>query len=121
MPARRTGSLRSAKGFFLVLSTVSSEREARRLARRLVQAREAACVNVVPRLQSHYWWKGRVESAREALLLIKTTAGRLPSLVRRLHRWHSYEVPELLVLSLRSGSRGYLDWLNASVPRGKSP
>ena len=122
MPSRRApGSLRSARGFYLVLTTASSEQEALRLADRLVRSRQAACVNVIPRLQSRYWWKGRVEAAQEALLLIKTTAARLSSLSQRLRQWHSYEVPELLVLPFRSGSAPYLDWLSGSLRPGKTP
>lgn len=108
-------SLRSAKGFYLVLTTVSSEREAVRLGDRLVRSRCAACVNVIPRIRSIYRWRGKLETGREALLLIKTSAARLGPLCRRLNQLHSYEVPEILTVPIARGNTAYLRWLQTCL------
>lgn len=113
-------SLRSAKGFYLVLTTVSSEREAVRLADRLVRSRCAACVNVIPRVESRYRWQGKLETGKEALLLIKTNASRLRPLCRLLKQLHSYEVPEILAMPIAWGSPAYLDWLQTCLAGPKT-
>lgn len=98
--------------FRLVLVTCSSLPEARKISRSLIQKHLAACVNIhsAP-LESLYHWKGKIETAREHLLLIKTTTRRLKALEREVLRLHPYETPEFLVLSISSGSRAYLRWL----------
>jgi len=96
----------------LVLVTCGSLPEGRKIARAVVTKRLAACVNVMSApVESIYRWKGRVESAKEFLLLIKTTARRLKELEKEIARMHSYEVPEFLVLPVDSGSQTYLEWL----------
>jgi periplasmic divalent cation tolerance protein len=96
----------------LVLVTCGSLAEARKIARSVVQSRLAGCVNVISApVESVYRWKGNVESAKEFLLLIKTTSWRLKALEAEVSRIHSYEVPEFLVLRVDSGSKKYLAWL----------
>jgi periplasmic divalent cation tolerance protein len=95
----------------IVLSTASSREEAERIAHALVGERLAACVNLVPQLTSIYRWQEKVESAEEVLLIIKTSAPCLPGLETALHRLHSYDVPEFLVLTIEAGSAAYLSWL----------
>ncbi len=99
----------------LVLSAAGSQEEARRIAHALVERRLAACVNVVPGVESVYRWKGNVESAPEWLLLIKTTAAAFQRLQEALQELHSYEVPECVVLVIEDGSPAYLEWLGESV------
>lgn len=102
--------------FRLVLVTCSSLSEARKISRSIVQKHLAACVNIhSTKLESIYRWKGKVETAREYLLLIKTTGRRLKALEREVLRLHSYETPEFLVLPVSSGSRAYLRWLSSSM------
>jgi periplasmic divalent cation tolerance protein len=104
--------------FRLVLVTCSSLPDARRIARAVVQKHLAPCVNIhTSPVESIYTWKGKLETAREHLLLIKTTARRLKSLEREVLRLHSYETPEFLVLPVSTGSRAYLSWLAQSVRR----
>jgi periplasmic divalent cation tolerance protein len=108
--------------FRVVLVTCGSLKEARRLARHVVAKRLAACVNIARSpVESFYAWKGKLESAREHLLLIKTTAKRLPQLEREVHRLHSYEVPEFLALAVSAGSPKYFSWLEASVTAERLP
>jgi periplasmic divalent cation tolerance protein len=113
--------LAEASTFRVVLTTVSSEEEGRRLARALVERRLASCVNVIPNLTSVYRWQGAVEEAAEALLLIKTTQERLPALEAALSELHSYEVPEFLALAPEAGSQAYLAWLLNSIDGSIAP
>lgn len=99
-----------------VLVTCPSLALARKIARAVVQKRLAACVNVVRSpIESFYTWKGKLESAREHLLIIKTTAKRLSQLEGEVKRLHSYDVPEFIVLSIVGGSSDYLSWVIESV------
>lgn len=99
----------------LILSTASSRDEAHRIAHALVDTQLAACVNIVPGLHSIYRWQGKVESADEVLLLIKTTAANLERVESALRAAHSYDVPEFLVLTPESASEPYLRWLLEST------
>src|ERR1700736_2123486 len=105
----------------VVLVTCSKLAEAKRIARAVVEAELAACVNVMLNpVESIYRWKGKVEVSREYLLVLKSTARRLPELERMVRRMHSYDVPEFLVLQVVSGSREYLGWLVESVKPSRS-
>jgi periplasmic divalent cation tolerance protein len=99
----------------IVLSTAGSEQEARKIAHILVKRRLAACVNIVPQIQSIYRWKGEIESAQEWLLLIKTRADRFPAVRDAIGELHSYEVPECIVLEIEDGSLPYLQWLERAT------
>jgi periplasmic divalent cation tolerance protein len=99
----------------IVLSTAGSEDEARKIAHHLVEQKLAACVNIIPRIESLYRWQGKVESSREWLLLIKTTAQQFPSVREAIAGLHSYDVPECISVSIEDGSPEYLQWLADSV------
>lgn len=100
----------------MVLVTCGSLREARNIAQAVVGQSLAACVNIATApIESVYRWKGKVERAREYLLMMKTLRGRVEELEAEVARLHSYDVPEFLVVAVESGSRKYLDWLAASV------
>ena len=100
----------------IVLVTCANRAEARRIAQSVVQKRLAACVNILQSpVESIYRWKGKVESAREVLLIVKTTAKRLAPLEREVKRLHTYETPEFIVLPIVAGSREYLGWVAESV------
>jgi periplasmic divalent cation tolerance protein len=98
-----------------VLVTVPSPSIAARIATAAVKERLAACVNIVPGVRSVYVWKGKVCDDRELLLVLKTTRGRYPELERRIRALHPYEVPEIVALPVRRGSRAYLKWIRESV------
>jgi len=111
----------SARQCRVVLVTCGSIAEARKIGRNVVEKKLAACANIVPGVESIYRWKGKVERAREVLVVIKTTANRLPELEREVKRLHSYDVPEFIVLPIIAGSRKYLAWLQGSTtPANKS-
>jgi periplasmic divalent cation tolerance protein len=99
----------------IVLTTASSEDEARKIARHLVEHQLAACVNIVPQIESVYRWQNKVESAREWLLLIKTTAEGFAAVRDAIRELHSYELPECVAIAVDDGSAEYLEWLADSV------
>jgi periplasmic divalent cation tolerance protein len=99
----------------VTFTTCRDVRQARRIARALVGEGLAACVNVVAGAASIYRWKGKVEEAREALLLVKSTSARGRRLEARIRALHSYEVPEVVTLRIASGSAPYLRWIRESV------
>ena len=99
----------------IVFSTAGSEQEAHKIAHILVKRRLAACVNILPRVQSIYRWKGEIESAQEWLLLIKTRADKFPAVRDAIGELHSYEVPECIVLEIEDGSLPYLQWLEKAT------
>jgi periplasmic divalent cation tolerance protein len=101
--------------YCLVLVTAPDSATARKLARSALTARLVACVNIVPKIESHYWWQGKLESGSETLLLCKTTRLKLGALEKLIVSQHPYDTPEFVVLNISRGNRRYLDWLSASV------
>ena len=100
----------------VVLVTCASAAEARRIARAVVQARLAACVNILPGMvTSIYRWKGKVESSKERLLLIKTSRKCLVKLRAEVERLHSYDIPEFIALPISVGSPAYLAWIEENL------
>ncbi|MFN7925788.1 MAG: divalent-cation tolerance protein CutA [Bryobacteraceae bacterium] len=102
-------------GKVVVFSTCETEEEARKLARHLVEARVAACVNIVPGIRSVYQWQGKVEEAAEFLLIIKSSRPLFERLREELTRMHSYTVPEVVALSIVDGYPAYLDWMDREL------
>jgi periplasmic divalent cation tolerance protein len=99
----------------LVLTTAGSREEAQMIARALVERRLAACVNIIPRIQSIYRWKDKVDEAEEWLLVIKTTTAGFARLRTAIAELHSYEVPECICVAIEDGSEQYLRWIEESV------
>ena len=98
----------------MVLTTIPVDFDAAGLASTLVGERLAACVNLLPPMDSIYRWKGEVETAKERQVLIKTAVAKLEALQQRIKDLHPYDVPEILVLSVAGGSDAYLAWLRES-------
>ena len=99
----------------LVLTNLPDDASARALAGRLVEARLAACVNILAPCRSVYRWQGRVEEAGETPLLIKTTAGRYPALEAAIRAAHPYELPEIVAVPIGPGLPEYLAWVGAQT------
>jgi periplasmic divalent cation tolerance protein len=99
----------------VVLSTASSAAEAEGIARRLVEERLAACVNVVTGVRSFYRWKGKIEDSPEWLLVIKSSRGRFEELRAALEKLHSYDVPEVIALPVVEGTKNYLHWMEGEL------
>ena len=107
--------MKSAARFALVLVTAPDLKTARRLAQSALTARLIACANLVPQIESHYWWQGRIETGKEVLLVLKTARSKLGALEKMILAEHPYDTPEFVVLPLAAGNARYLDWLQASV------
>ena len=95
----------------IILTTAGSQEEGRKIAHALVERRLAACVNIVPRIESVYRWQGKVETAEEWLLLIKTKVELFERVRGALKELHSYELPECVMLEVSAGSEEYLQWI----------
>ena len=98
----------------LLITTASAE-EARRIAEVLLKQRKAASVNIVPKVNSLFWWHGKINSAEENLLIVKTKAALLDEVVRLVKENHSYEIPAVIALPIVGGNQDYLDWIDREV------
>lgn len=107
--------MKNAKAYAVVLVTAPDLKVARRLAKGALQARLAACTNLVPKIESHYWWQGRIESGAEVLMVFKTTRARLLKLEKFILARHPYDTPEFVVVPPGSGTERYLKWIADSV------
>ena len=99
----------------VVFMTAASGEEATRLADLLIGAHLAACVQILPEMESVYRWQGQIERESEILLIAKTTIGKFAELEREVRALHSYETPEIVAVPILTGSRPYLDWLSESL------
>lgn len=99
------------ENYLVVFITTGTTEEAGRIAHILIGERKAACVNIVPEVHSKFWWQGEIDSAAEALLIVKTKASLLDELVRLVKENHSYEVPEVVALPILGGNPDYLKWI----------
>ncbi|MGE4181956.1 MAG: divalent-cation tolerance protein CutA, partial [Limisphaerales bacterium] len=104
--------MKSTQRHCAVWVTVPDRATGRRIAKLVLAAKAAACVSIVPGLESHYWWKGRQEKGRELLLVIKTTLGRLKNLELLVKESQPYETPEFDVVPFQAGSERYLAWID---------
>ncbi len=105
--------------YLCVLSTAPDIKKARKLAGLLVSKRLAACVQILPGLESHYRWRGKKETSKEVLLIIKTTALLYKKLESAILKNHPYEVPEIVCLPITKGSKQYLDWIEKEISSQK--
>ena len=99
----------------VVFLTAANGEEATRLADLLIGAHLAACVQILPEMESVYRWEGKIERQSEILLLVKTTAGKFADLEREVRALHSYETPEIIAVPIVAGSKPYLEWLAESL------
>jgi periplasmic divalent cation tolerance protein len=107
--------MKTLKNLFLVLVTAPDLKTGRKLAQAALQGHLAACVNIVPKIESHYRWEGKLEKGAEVLLLIKTTKARLAALEKAILANHPYDTPEFLAVPLSHGNEGYCAWLLDSI------
>jgi periplasmic divalent cation tolerance protein len=101
--------------YLVVFITTGNSDEAEKIANILVSSRKAACVNILPQVDSRFWWQGQIDSADEALLIVKTKASLLDELVSLVKENHSFEVPEIIALPIVGGNRDYLKWINSET------
>ena len=98
--------------YIVVFITTNNTEEAQRIAGLLLEQRRAACVNIVPEVASRFWWEGKLDSAQESLLVIKTKASLLPDIIELVKGVHINTVPEIIALPIIGGNQDYLDWLD---------
>jgi len=102
-------------GKIVIFVTTGSEQEAHIIADLLLTKKKAACVNIIPRIDSSFWWQGKLDTAEESMLVIKTKASLLSEIVGLVKGAHSYEVPEIIALPIIGGNKDYLKWLDDEV------
>jgi len=101
--------------YIIVFVTVSNKREAMKISQILLIKKIVACVNIIPEIYSKYWWKKRIESSKEVLLIIKTKKVLLNKLITEIKTVHTYSVPEIVAFSIIGGNIDYLNWIDESV------
>ena len=103
--------MKPAVKFAVVLVTAPDLKTARALAHAALAARLIACANLIPKIESHYWWRGKIESGAEILLVLKTAKSKLAALEKLIVARHPYDTPEILAVPLSAGNKKYLDWM----------
>lgn len=101
----------------VIFITAGTNEEARKVAEVLLKRRKAACVNIVPGVSSFFWWQGKLDSAQEILLIVKTRASLVNEIVSLVREVHSYDVPEVIALPIVGGNQDYLEWIASIAPR----
>lgn len=101
--------------YVVVFITVKQAEEAQKIAGDLVKRRLAACVNILPEMESYFWWKDKLETKKEILLTVKTKEALLPELTKAVKKLHSYSIPEIIALPITGGSRDYLEWIDSEI------
>ena len=101
--------------YIVVFITTNTTGEAQQIATLLLEQRQAACVNIIPEVDSRFWWQGKLDTARESLLVIKTRASHLPQIINLVKEAHSNTVPEIIALPIVGGNQDYLDWIDKEV------
>src|SRR5262245_51002902 len=107
--------MKEGKNFRLVFVTAPNLDTARHLARAALEARLIACANLMPKIESHYWWQGKIEAAPEVLMVLKTTKALLAKLEKCILSNHPYDTPEIIALPMAAGTKGYLEWIRVSL------
>jgi periplasmic divalent cation tolerance protein len=105
----------------MVYMTAGSEEEARRIGGELVSSRLAACVNIIPGMQSIYRWEGALQEGEETILIAKTSAERVSDLTRRVKALHSYDCPCVVSLAVQGGNQAFIDWVGAETVEKPGP
>jgi len=99
----------------VIFITASNKKEAKSIAQQLVKNNLVACVNIVEKIESLFRWKGKVDQAKEALLVVKSRKDKLAKIIKLVKSLHSYEVPEIIAMPIIGGYKPYLNWINDSV------
>jgi periplasmic divalent cation tolerance protein len=107
--------MEETEGFAVVLVTASGLEEGNKITSIILDRRLAACVNIVPKVSSLFWWQGKIDAADEVLLIIKTRLSRVKDIVNEVKSVHSYSVPEVIALPVIAGNVDYLDWIASEV------
>ena len=103
------------ENFVIIIVTCCSKKEAQKIAACILKKKLAACANIISGVCSKFWWNGRIDSAKETILMIKTLRSRFKKIEVAVKSLHSYEVPEIIAIPILSGSRDYLNWIDESI------
>jgi periplasmic divalent cation tolerance protein len=103
------------RSYIVVFITVKDAGEAQKIATALLKRRQAACVNILPGMSSHFWWKDKLDAAEECLVIVKSKESLMPDIIKSVRKLHSYSVPEIIALPIIGGSREYLEWIDSEV------
>ena len=101
--------------YIVIFVTTANTDEAQRISEALLNQRKAACINIVPKVSSLFWWEDRLDSAQESLLIIKTRASQTDDIVKLVKELHSYDIPEIIAMPIVGGNQDYLDWISKEV------
>ncbi len=99
----------------VIFITCAKQEEAQKIATALVEAKLAACVNIVKGLKSIFWWEEKIDCCEEILLIAKSQHSLMPEIIKQVKSLHSYQVPEVIALPIVSGNEDYLNWINESI------
>lgn len=105
--------------YIVIFITTPNKKEARRIAKVLLKARLIACVNIIGNVKSLFWWQGKINNAKEALLVIKSKRSKLAAIIKQVKSVHSYQLPEIIAIPVMGGEKKYLSWIDECI--GKSP
>ena len=101
--------------YIVLFITTATAEEAQQISRVLLNERKVACVNIVPRVSSLFWWQDKLDSTQESLLIVKTKARLLDEIIRLVRETHSYDIPEIIALPIVGGNQDYLEWVDKEV------
>ena len=101
--------------YIVLFITTANPDEAQQISKVLLGRRKIACANIVPRVDSHFWWEGSLDSGEESLLIAKTKSSLLPEVIELVKEMHSYDLPEIIALPVIGGNQDYLRWIEESV------
>jgi periplasmic divalent cation tolerance protein len=101
--------------YIIIFVTASNKKEASSIAKTLLDYKLVACVNIIDKIESVFWWQGKIDRAKEVLLLIKSKREKLNKIIRLVKSMHSYQLPEIIALPIIGGNEGYLKWISDSV------
>jgi len=101
--------------YIAIFITCAGKPEAIKIAKALLIKKLAACVNILDKLDSFFWWKGKIDQAKECLIIAKSTRAKLDKITRVVKSLHSYEVPEIIGLPIAGGNKTYLDWIDGAI------
>ena len=107
--------MKNGNNFLVILVTAPNIKVARKLVHSAIEQKIVACANIVPKIESHYWWQGKIESSAEVLIVFKTTLRNVRAFEKFVLKNHPYDTPEFIALPVSSGTNRYLEWLAASV------
>ena len=101
--------------YTLIYITTSGASESKKIAKKLLKEKLVACTNIIPEIESIYLWKGEIEETKESLLIAKTQSDKVGILIKRVEEIHSYDIPCILQIQVKKGSKNYLDWMESEL------